>query len=151
METSLTLLHVLICLLLVVVVLLQPGKSGMGALGGGSSGGNFGAKSPTTVLSKFTVYMAVGFMLSSLTLAWLSVRDHTVQIDLGEDTHFPAEGFALPGDLSITPDAEADEGQAPDMVDSEPLADEFSGELDHEGAVDAPAVFEESADDPDEE
>jgi preprotein translocase subunit SecG len=124
METFLTFVHVLICVLLVLVILIQPGKSGMGGALGGSSAGTFGAKSPTTILSKFTVAMAVGFMVSSLTLAWLSVREHTVRIDLGlgQDTHYPAAGLALPGDLSIPDQAGEIDGAetgvaAPDQVE----------------------------------
>ncbi len=112
MQTFLMFLHVFVCLMLVLTILLQPGKTpGMGgAFGGATSAGSFGAKSPTTVLSKITVVIAVGFMLSSLTLAWMSVRDHAVRLDLDEETHHPTPGLALPGDLSIDA-VEAMEGE----------------------------------------
>lgn len=115
MQTFLILLHVAISLMLVLVILLQPGKTpGMGgAFGGAASSGNFGAKSPVTVLSKITVIFAVGFMLSSLSLAWMSVRDHTVRIEMAEDEHHPTPGLALPGDRSLPAD-EAEEGEVPE-------------------------------------
>ncbi len=100
MESILIILHVFVCLFLVLVILLQPGKTpGMGSAFGGSAGaGNFGAKSPVTILSKITVALAFFFMLSSLTLAFLSVRDHQVMIDLAEETHHPTPGLEFPAD-----------------------------------------------------
>jgi len=68
-------IHVLICFALVIVVLLQSGKgTGMaGVFGGGGGGGAaFGAQSTATFLSKATTTLAVGFMVTSLTLALLS-------------------------------------------------------------------------------
>ncbi|MBU0742852.1 preprotein translocase subunit SecG [bacterium] len=65
-------LHVIICLLLVVVVLMQSSKGGglAGAFGGG--GGlpqqMFGSRTMTTALHKMTVYLAVGFFLTSAIL-----------------------------------------------------------------------------------
>ncbi len=140
MHTILILLHVFICLLLVLTILLQPGKTpGMGsAFGGASSAGSFGAKSPTTVLSKITVVIAVGFMLSSLTLAWMSVRDHSVEIGMDDGTYHPTPGLALPAD-----DPVADEDV--DAVDLESEDAEPSIE-DHDAALSTEP--EEAADEP---
>lgn len=69
-----TILHVIVCLVLVAVVLLQSGKGAeMGAsFGSGGSQSVFGAGGGTTFLSKLTTGAAVIFMLTSLTLAYLS-------------------------------------------------------------------------------
>jgi preprotein translocase subunit SecG len=64
--------HLLVCLSLIVVVLLQSGKGGglAGAFGGaGGVGAVFGGQAAATFLTKATRYLAIAFMLTSLTLA----------------------------------------------------------------------------------
>src|SRR5262245_20845863 len=69
----LTVLYVLVCLFLVFVVLLQPGRGGMGgALGGGASQQVFGGAGATNILQKVTAVCATIFMLLSVALAYLS-------------------------------------------------------------------------------
>ena len=70
METALIVLHVIVCLLLIVVVILQRGKGAeMGAaFGVGSSSAVFGPKGPTPFLAKVTVVLAVIFFLNSIAL-----------------------------------------------------------------------------------
>lgn len=67
----LTGLHVLICLMLLLVVLLQSGRAAdlAGAFGGAGSQTAFGPRGAATFLSKGTTFLAVIFMLTSLTLA----------------------------------------------------------------------------------
>jgi len=65
-------IHILICLGLIIVVLLQSGKGGglAGAFGGaGGVGAVFGGQAAATFLTKATRYLAIGFMISSLSLA----------------------------------------------------------------------------------
>ena len=71
-----TLLHVLVCVFLILVVLLQTGKGAdlAGAFGGGGSQTAFGARGATTLLHKLTTASAVIFMATSLTLAVLASR-----------------------------------------------------------------------------
>jgi preprotein translocase subunit SecG len=69
MDILLTILHVLICLLLIVAVLLQAGKGGglASALGGGmSSSSVLGGRSAATFLTKATGVLAAVFMLICL-------------------------------------------------------------------------------------
>ena len=67
-------LHVIVCIALIMIVLLQTGKGAdMGAaFGGGSSQTLFGSTGASTFLSKATTVAAVIFMLTSLTLAYMS-------------------------------------------------------------------------------
>jgi preprotein translocase subunit SecG len=71
-----TILHVIVCLILVVVVLLQSGKAAdlAGAFGGMGSQTVFGPRGSATVLSKATTISAVLFMLTSVTLSILATR-----------------------------------------------------------------------------
>jgi preprotein translocase subunit SecG len=67
----LTGLHVLICIGLIIVVLLQTGRgSGMASVFGGGGGGSLmGGKGFGGVLAKATAGLAIAFMLTSITLS----------------------------------------------------------------------------------
>ena len=67
-------IHVITCFLLIVVVLMQSSKGGglSGAFGGGGGEAMFGGRETATFLSKATTYLAVIFMVTSLSLAFLS-------------------------------------------------------------------------------
>ena len=63
-------LFILSCVVLVVVVLLQPGKSGAGDLFSSSvSSAAFGPRGTASILSKITIGAAAGFMLFALMLS----------------------------------------------------------------------------------
>jgi preprotein translocase subunit SecG len=65
-----TILHVIVCLFLIIVVLLQSGKAAdlAGAFGGMGSQTVFGPRGTATVLSKATTIAASLFMITALTL-----------------------------------------------------------------------------------
>lgn len=73
----LTMFHVLVCIGLVLVVLLQSGRAAdlAGAFGGAGSQTAFGPRGATTFLSKATTFLAVVFMVTSLTLALYASRE----------------------------------------------------------------------------
>ncbi len=66
-------IHVLVCLILVLVVLLQSGKGAdlAGAFGGGGTQTAFGSRGPASFLSKATTVAAIVFMLTSIGLSGL--------------------------------------------------------------------------------
>jgi preprotein translocase subunit SecG len=72
----LTVLHVLVCLFLIVVVLLQSGKAAdlAGAFGGMGSQTAFGPRGSATLLSKATTISAIVFMITSMTLSIVAQR-----------------------------------------------------------------------------
>lgn len=76
MFVLLTILHIVVCLILILVVLLQTGKRAdlAGAFGGGGSQTAFGTRGAATFLSKATTISAVIFMVTSLGLAIVSSR-----------------------------------------------------------------------------
>lgn len=63
-------LHILVCLLLIIVIMLQSGNAAdlAGAFGGAGSQTAFGPRGPATFLSQATTWCAVVFMMTSLTL-----------------------------------------------------------------------------------
>ena len=81
MDTLLTIVHVVVCLFLVGIVLLQHGKGAdIGASFGGSSQSLFGTEGPLPLLNKITTASAIIFMLTSVTLAYISSRTGTTSV-----------------------------------------------------------------------
>ena len=80
-------LFILACVVLVVVILLQPGKSGAGDLfSGGVSSTAFGPRGTASILSKITIGAAAAFMLIALMLSLPAVTgSHSVLQSAGED------------------------------------------------------------------
>ena len=73
MHTLVIIIHVIACFLMIGAILLQSGKGAeIGAAFGGSSQTVFGSRGPANFLSKFTVVVAVVFMMTSLSLAILA-------------------------------------------------------------------------------
>ena len=73
MYTFLSILYVLVCLFLILVVLLQPGRGGVGgAFGGGGSQTVFGGSGAGNFLTRLTSVSAALFMILSATLAYMS-------------------------------------------------------------------------------
>ena len=77
MVILITIVHVIVCVFLAVVVLLQSGKAAdlAGAFGGMGSQTAFGPRGSATVLSKATTIAAAVFMMTSLSLAILATRN----------------------------------------------------------------------------
>jgi preprotein translocase subunit SecG len=72
-HTFVIILHIIACFLMIGAILLQSGKGAeIGAAFGGSSQTVFGSRGPANFLSKFTVVVAVVFMVTSLGLAILA-------------------------------------------------------------------------------
>jgi len=73
MSVLLIILHVVVCIALILIVLLQTGKGADigAAFGGGGSQTLFGSTGASTFLSKATTVAAIVFMLTSLTLAYI--------------------------------------------------------------------------------
>jgi preprotein translocase subunit SecG len=71
-----TTIHVIVCLFLIAVVLLQSGKSGdlAAAFGGQGSQTAFGPRGAATVLTKATTLSAIIFMVTSITLSIFAAR-----------------------------------------------------------------------------
>ena len=76
MNILITIIHVVVCFFLIVVVLLQSGKSGdiAAAFGGQGSQTAFGPRGAATVLSKATTWSAIIFMVTSITLSVFAAR-----------------------------------------------------------------------------
>ncbi len=82
MMVFLVIIHVIVCVALIMIVLLQTGKGADigAAFGGGGSNTLFGTSGASTFLSKATTVAAVVFMLTSLTLSYLSSQRTTASV-----------------------------------------------------------------------
>ena len=96
MSTFLVIMHIIVCVALIMIVLLQTGKgANMGAaFGGGSSQTLFGSTGPSTFLGKATTMAAVIFMITSLGLAYLS--SHSMKESIMMEKKAPVEQQAAP-------------------------------------------------------
>ena len=108
MYAAITVIHVLACLFMIGVVLLQQGKGAdMGAVFGGSSQTLFGSSGAGNFLTRMTAGVAAVFMVTSLTLAYGSARRVTTTIFDDAPLAEPAAPAGEPGA------APAPEGGAP--------------------------------------
>ena len=76
MTILITVIHVIVCLFLIAVVLLQSGKSGdlAAAFGGQGSQTAFGPRGAASALSRATTWSAIIFMITSITLSIYASR-----------------------------------------------------------------------------
>lgn len=122
MVTLVLLIHLISCLILILVILLQSGKSADLASAFGVMGSQtaFGPRGTATLLSKLTTGAAVVFMLSSLTLSLMmssttggsSIMDRAGK---GSGTAKPAQ-TAVPKQTPAAPATAAPTQPAPQNV-----------------------------------
>jgi len=112
-----TVIHVLLCVFMIFVILLQPGKdAGMGAaLGGGAATSAFGGRGAVTFLSKLTAVCAGLFFLTSLGLSFVGVRSSVTSSLVGKPAPAaaPAPGAAAPAAAPKAGDAQPAPAAAP--------------------------------------
>ncbi|MFO0557304.1 MAG: preprotein translocase subunit SecG [Polyangiales bacterium] len=113
MTTFLTIIHVLLCLFLIGVVLLQSGRSGgMGVLSGAASQQVFGGRGAGNFLQRVTTVVAFMFLLTCTTLGYLasSTRDR---------------GLATPepGSTTVTVGGARDGGASADAASASPSSE----------------------------
>ncbi len=116
MTILVTILHVLVCFFLVLVVLTQQGKGQdlASAFGGAGSQAAFGARGTATLLTKITTVAAVIFMVTSLSLGYLSPG--TSEMTVLEDVSAPVEMTepeAAPDPDSEEPEEETEPAEEP--------------------------------------
>lgn len=89
MSSIIAIIHVFVCLFLVVIVLLQHGKGA--DIGATFGGGNtvFGSEGPVPLLNKVTTAAAVIFMVTSISLAYLSAKSGTHSVMLNTPVSKP--------------------------------------------------------------
>ncbi|MBK8265892.1 MAG: preprotein translocase subunit SecG [Nannocystis sp.] len=92
LKTVVTVAYVPICVVMILIILLQAGKGGMGtALGGGASQGVFGGGGASDVMAKLTQGFAFAFMAGAVFLAYATahggserLREKSEEMDVAE-------------------------------------------------------------------
>lgn len=116
MDTQLILvLHVIVCVVLIVLVLLQSGKEGMGVIFGGGSSSVLGSSGAGGILVKLTSFVAVLFVATCLSYNILTSSQHadkSVILDLPpiDDPSQPATQTAP---SAVDPSTPAPQDSAP--------------------------------------
>ena len=111
-----TTIHVLLCVFMIFVILLQPGKdAGMGAaLGGGAATSAFGGRGAVTFLGKVTAVCAVAFFVTSLGLSLVGLRTSAVsKSSLVSKQHEDAEKKKAADDAKAKEEAAKKDAPAP--------------------------------------
>jgi preprotein translocase subunit SecG len=72
METVLLVIHILVTLILIGVVLIQRSEGGALGIGGGGGGGVMSSRGAANLLTRTTAVLAAVFMLTSISLAFVS-------------------------------------------------------------------------------
>lgn len=119
MSAIITIIHVLICLILIVAVLLQSGKAAdlAGAFGGVGSQTAFGPRGTATILSKVTTICAALFMVTSMGL-WMMSAKGAKSVVKGEPAAKPSAAATAP--QSKTEEPAATPAQKPDETQAAP-------------------------------
>jgi preprotein translocase subunit SecG len=126
MYTAVLVLHLITCLFLIFIILIQSSKGAeMGAAFGGSSQTLFGSRGAATFLSKLTTIAAVLFMVTSLSLAIFTVKKTSVMSSVpAQETPAKPLGESPAGPLQEQPVApgqgEVQETPAPTTEESKP-------------------------------
>lgn len=111
------LVHIVVCIFLIIVILLQSGKAAdlAGAFGGMGSQTAFGPRGSATLLSKATTVSAVIFMITSMALSIMATRNAGLGATVLEDqSSRPATTKSVPAPAPAK--APAPTGQAPSSV-----------------------------------
>ena len=105
MYALLLVLHLLICLALIGVVLIQSGKGG--GLAGGAFGGSaqtvFGGRGATDFVTRATMILGAAFFLTSLVLALMTSNPGTSSRSLIQNEARRSAGSSQPGQLPPAP------------------------------------------------
>lgn len=72
MQDLILTLHIIVCFLLVILILLQSGKEGMGVIFGGGNSSVFGSTGAGGILAKLTTLMAIIFVITSLSYTYVT-------------------------------------------------------------------------------
>ncbi|HAD82137.1 MAG: preprotein translocase subunit SecG [Candidatus Edwardsbacteria bacterium RIFOXYD12_FULL_50_11] len=115
MHTLLLVIHLIACLLLVGVVLMQSGKGGLGTALGGGGETFFGGRGAAPFLTRATTVLAVVFMITSLSLALISGKDRraasAIEKAMQQEQKSNQQPVSRPGELPANQMPEAPSGK----------------------------------------
>ncbi len=131
-------IHVLVCLFLILVVLLQQGKGAdLSVFGGGATQAAFGARGAVSILHKLTVWGFVAFIVTTVTIGFMTSSSKSSSVlsnvpTAAEEAGATEEAATLPATAEAEAEAEA---AMPEGQESAGEAGEAEGAID-DGIVD---------------
>lgn len=100
-------IHVGLALFMIIIILLQGGRGGLGETMGGAAAQSLFGGGANVVMTKLTAVCAGAFMATSLSLAFLSAQRGKSVIDRLPAAAQSALPFTLPGSAEAVPQAAA--------------------------------------------
>jgi len=122
MQLFVTILHVLLCVALMLVILLQPAKDGSALLGGGVNS-MYGPRANAHPLGRATTVIAAMFMITSVYLAYQSTQKSADESDVNKEIEKlqqekeatqPKDETPAPLDMQAPSDAQPSDAQPSD-------------------------------------
>ena len=110
MQDLILTLHIIVCFLLVILILLQSGKEGMGVIFGGGNSSVFGSAGAGGILAKLTTLMAIIFVITSLSYTYVTSSRPT------------SESAILNVQIEDMPQQDAKKSDQPDAVQPDAAA-----------------------------
>lgn len=149
MQTLILTLHIIVCVVLVILILLQAGKEGMGVIFGGGNTSVFGSSGAGGMLAKMTAFMAVVFVVTSLSYTYVtssrpSDESAVLKVEPLTIEDVPAKPAAAPE--AAAPAQSAASSEAPAAAPSDAAAPADAPEA--PAASEAPAAEAPAADAP---
>jgi preprotein translocase subunit SecG len=146
LENTVLTLHIIACVVLVLLVLLQSGKEGMGVIFGGGSTSLFGSTGAGGILVKLTTVAALTFLGTSLgynilSSAKMNKESTIINIEVNDPSAAPKpDSPAAPADSSAAPTAPADPAAAPAESSATPAASSAAPAAPSAAPADSPAA-----------
>lgn len=151
MQTLILTLHIIVCVVLVILILLQAGKEGMGVIFGGGNTSVFGSSGAGGMLAKMTAFMAVVFVVTSLSYTYVtssrpSDESAVLKVEPLTIEDVPAKPAAAPE--AAAPAQPAATSEAPAAPEAAPADAAAPAAPDAPAASEAPAAEAPAADAP---
>ena len=109
MQEVVLVIHLILTISLVILVLIQRSSGGGLGMGGSGQGGMMAGRGSSTILTRITTFLAVGFFVTSLGLAVIAKQQAT------DSSIFDVESSAIePSDPENAPEADKTEPVIPD-------------------------------------
>lgn len=122
MQSGILVLHILVCIVLIVLILLQSGREGMGVIFGGSGNSSvFGSQGAGGILVKLTAFLAVMFVVTSLGYNILTASKNDTSSIL--DVQFEETAPVNPAPVSVQ-DVPEEAKPASEIVDQNAVNEE---------------------------
>lgn len=136
MQSVVLTIHIIACITLVLFVLLQSGKEGMGVIFGGGSSSLFGSSGAGGFLAKVTAGAAIVFLTTSLSYTYLISHKHRDSAQSAVKQQLETQGVPAPTAPIPTPDEQSQTAPAEETSQAAPeTAEQQSSEPDVEQPV----------------